>query len=85
MNPARLSTGIADPSDAIISLVHDEETSYELYLQVYSQIERTYDFIWEEQAQSRYGRSFELLSIKERNSIIRSYPKKISEADPVTF
>lgn len=80
---------IQDPSKssnfatkAIISLQNDVETSYNIYLQVYSIIRKAYKEMRTDLAKHRFDTPYEDLTTPERNEIIASLPIKISEADP---
>ena len=84
-NPNRDMDKPLAPSRAIISIQHDMETKYQTYLEVYSIIRGSYNDLREAMAKNIFNKTYEQLSIAQRNQIITVYPIKISEADPVNF
>ncbi len=67
---------------AVISLQHDQKTSYKAYISVYGSIKKAYEDMRSQLSQKLYNQDFEALSIKDRNMIIKRLPIKISEAEP---
>lgn len=84
------------PDKAIISLKHDRETSYGIYIEVQNELVAAYNFLRNREAERLYNRSFKsMLEEKERNQfspdeklndqiqrIKDLYPMKLSEAEP---
>lgn len=81
-NPEQSQSLPSRPDRAIISIRHHEETSYEAYLDIYSMIKQAYQQLREDEALSRYGLTFDLCSVEQRNAIRKLYPLRISEAEP---
>ena len=73
------------PRNTIISLQCNRQTSYDTYIQVYSQLKKAYNEIWEEEALIRYGFHFRDLNTKQKMEIHHDFPQVISEAEPVDF
>ena len=67
---------------AIISLQNDVHTSYEKYVKIYSYIHEAYSVMRNAMAQQLYETDYAQLSIKQKNSVLKKYPLKLSEADP---
>ncbi len=77
--------GPSAPKRAVISLQHDRGTSYAAYLQVYNALLSAYRELWQAEADRRYGKPLDLLSEERQNSIRRSIPMVISEAEPTAY
>lgn len=72
-----------NPLKAIVSLKTDRQTPYEIYINMLDELVGAYDELWEEAAQSRFGKSFEQLNDAEQAVVKKEiYPKKLSEAEP---
>ncbi len=82
MNPQQLTTLPSSPKKAIISLQNDRGTSYDTYLAVYNELKAAYRELWEETAQRRYGKEYEMLDDSRRKAIRNDIPLVISEAEP---
>ena len=67
---------------AIISLQNDVNTSYEKYVRIYSYIHEAYSVMRNAFAQKLYASDYAQLSIKQKNTVLKEYPLKLSEADP---
>ena len=80
-----LRTPGAVPGSRIVSLTHDRETNYGDYLAVYDALRAGYHAIWEELAQTRYGRRYDDLSKAEQTDIRARQPMVISEAEPTAL
>jgi len=85
MNPNKRDDMAQQPTKAIISLKNDRGTSYEIYLEVYNELKAAYNELREEEAQKRFGKSFEYLSKDDRKAIRADIPLVISEAEPTNF
>jgi len=82
---AFLLGGPSAPKRAVISLQHDRGTSYAAYLQVYNALLSAYRELWQAEADRQYGKPLDLLSEERQNSIRRSIPMVISEAEPTAY
>jgi len=85
MNPQKLDNMAEDPKKAIISIKNDRGTSYKTYLEVYNEIKAAYNELREEEAQRKYGKSFEYLNRDQQKEIRGKIPLVISEAEPTDF
>ncbi len=83
LNPQQRPDLSEKPSKAIISLKNDRGTQYETYLQVYNELKGAYNELWEEQAQSQFGKPYEELTREQRKEIKKFIPLVISEAEPI--
>jgi biopolymer transport protein ExbD len=70
------------PQKAIISILNDNGTSYEMYVAVYNQLKGAYNTLWEDESMSKFGRSYKDLNKEERKKVRKEYPMIISEAEP---
>lgn len=68
--------------NAIISIQNDINTSYEVYVKIYSQIHEAYSFMRNTMAQAKFQTEYAQLSIPQKNTILQKFPLKVSEADP---
>lgn len=83
MNPGALSTRPGSPRKAVVSLQHDRGTSYQAYLEVYSELMAAYRELWEEAALRRYQLPYQNLPAARQEQIRADIPLVISEAEPV--
>lgn len=76
---------------AIVSLKNDRGTSYDMYVQVYNELTAAYNEVRDEYAEQKYGKPYSEMDplfppdkdkIKE---VKEKYPKKLSEAEPVSL
>lgn len=81
-NPLRGKNKPLDSKNAVISLQNDANTSYEVYVKIYSQIHDAYLFLRNSMAQKNYHLDYAQLSIAQKNTVLKTYPLKLSEADP---
>ena len=81
-NPKQENDKPEDSKFAIISLQNDVNTSYEAYVKIYSHIHEAYATMRNIMAQKDYQSDYAQLSIPQKNSILKKYPLKLSEADP---
>jgi biopolymer transport protein ExbD len=70
------------PNQAVVSLTHDRGTSYARYLEVYDALKAGYSLMWDDLANRRFGKSYNLLGTAEQRSIRDEIPLVISEAEP---
>lgn len=70
------------PDQALVSLLNDNGTSYEMYLAVYNELRAAYNELWEARAQNEFGLSYEALNKTQQKTIRKAIPLVISEAEP---
>ena len=70
------------PDKAIISIQNDKSTTYEAYIDIYSQVQAAYKDMRNELAQARFATNFDELILSQKKEIAAAIPMKISEADP---
>ena len=75
-------TGVEASNLAVVSIINDSGTSYGKYLSVYNEVRAAYNERWDEDAQSRFGKSYKSLSKDEQRQIRDNFPLRISEAEP---
>jgi len=85
LNRSQNITCPENPRKAIVSLKNDRDTDYEVYLTVYNALKRAYDELWEEEAQSIFGKSYDNLKKEEIRMIKQKIPFVLSEAEPTAF
>lgn len=85
MNPSRREDLAVSPKKAVISLLNDNGTSYEMYIAVYNELKAAYNELWNDAAQAKYGRNYPDLTKKEKQTIRKGIPLVISEAEPTSF
>jgi len=85
MNPQGREDLAKSPKKAVISLLNDNGTSYQMYISVYNELKAAYNELWNDASQARYGRNYEDLTKKEKKSIRQEIPLVISEAEPTSF
>lgn len=64
------------------SLRSERATNYDNYLKVYQTLKSSFETVWEEEAQRRYGSSFTTLNKDQKKTITYSLPLLINEAEP---
>jgi biopolymer transport protein ExbD len=76
-------------SKAIVSLKNDRGTSYDMYVQVYNELTAAYNQVRDEYSMRTYGKKYTQLSPDREEEKIKDvkkkYPKKLSEAEPVSI
>lgn len=78
-------------TSAIVSLKNDRVTSYDMYVRVLNELTAAYNIVRNDYCMSKYGKPFAKLdplraSDKEKiKEIKKKYPKKLSEAEPVSI
>jgi len=71
---------------AIVSLKNDRGTSYDMYVQVYNELTAAYNEVRDEYSMSKYGVEYaKLRKESEIEDVKKKYPKKLSEAEPVSI
>ena len=84
-NPQKRSDLAENPKKAIISLKNDRGTNYETYLEVYNELQAAYNELREEEAQKRFGLSYDQCTTDQRRNIRNDIPLILSEAEPTSF
>jgi biopolymer transport protein ExbD len=82
MNPQKSDQLPSSPKKAVISIQNDRGTSYESYLEVYNEIKAAYNELWDEAAQRKYQKNYNLLKNELKTTIRAEIPLIISEAEP---
>jgi biopolymer transport protein ExbD len=71
---------------AIVSLKNARGTSYETYVQVYNELTAAYNEVRDEYSMEKYGKPYgKLRKESQRKDVKTKYPKKLSEAEPVSI
>ena len=81
-NPRKEKDKPIRTKDAIISLQNDVQTTYEVYVQIYSHIHEAYATLRNDLARALFRTDNDQLTIAQKNEILKEYPLKLSEADP---
>jgi len=81
LNPNQNNALPPRPDKAIISISSDDETSYERYVQVYSEIKKSYIEMWIERSRIMYGKPIEKLTREEIIQVKEIIPLNISELE----
>ncbi len=82
---ARNPSSSDNPGKAIISLVSDRGTSYDLFIAVQNELTAAYNELRDELARRTYGIDYESLTAEQQSQMDDAYPQKISEAEPVNL
>lgn len=69
-----------NPTKAVISLQTDNETHYNLYIQIQDELTKAYYELRANFAQQKYGKTPNELTIEELNVVREAYPFLVSEA-----
>lgn len=85
MNNGKDPNSSDSPKLAVVSILNDNGTSYESYITVYNQLKAAYNELWDERAQSIYGRPYEDLETNEQGKVREEIPLVISEAEPTNL
>ena len=74
---------------AVVSLKNDRGTSYDMYVQVYNELTAAYNDVRDEYSMREFGKLYTKLSTEREKEKIKQvkekYPKKLSEAEPVSI
>lgn len=83
-NPSNNPDLSESPLKAVVSLKNDKGTTYGAYISVQNELKRAYNELREEYSQAKFGRGYESLPKggKEQQEVLKTYPQKISEAEP---
>ena len=82
LNEEKTADRPSDPARAIISIQNDERTSYEAYIDIYSQIQAAYRQMRDQRAQRLFQTDYIDLPRADKMEVAAAIPMKISEADP---
>ncbi len=82
LNPSKRADLPSSPQKAVISIQNDRGTAYATYLEVYNEIRAAYKELWEEAAQRKFQKNYELLDASLKDKIRAEIPLVISEAEP---
>ncbi len=85
LNPTRSDQLAKSPTQAVVSLQNDRETSYKAYIAVYNELKAAYEELWNNQSLKVYGKDYRLLTIGAQRNIRNQFPQIISEAEPTNF
>lgn len=85
LNPAKREDLSEDPTEAVITLLNDNGTSYETYITVYNELKAAYRELWDEQAEKMFGRKYDSLTKENQAKVREVIPLVISEAEPSDF
>jgi len=81
MNPNFNKDFPPNPKKGLISITSDDETSYETYVQVYSEIKQAYIDLWKQEALLMYGKGVDYLTRDEVKKIKEKIPMNLSELE----
>ena len=81
-NPRMESDKPLQPDMAVISIQNDVNTSYEMYVNIYSHIHDAYGILRNTMSNEYFQKNYDQLSIGEKNIVLAKYPLKLSEAGP---
>ena len=74
--------GTYPTSKAIISLLNDRETSYDMYIRVQNELIKAVNQVREEFASANFGKTMLELTESQRDIVIAAIPTQVSEAEP---
>lgn len=84
-NPSKREDFSESPDRAIVTLLNDDGTSYEMYVSVYNEVKAAYNELWNEQADRMFGRKYDDLAKENQAKVREIIPLVISEAEPTKF
>jgi len=82
LNPHKSDDLPSSPTKAVVSIQNDRGTAYKAYLEVYNEIKAAYNELWEESAQQKFQKKYDLLEDHLKREIRDKIPLVISEAEP---
>lgn len=85
LNPQRRDDLSESSQDAIVSVKHDRGTEYGIYLEVFNEVEASYNELRDQVANQKFGKDYEFLTKEQRLEVREVIPKKLSEAEPTSF
>ncbi|MDL2296991.1 biopolymer transporter ExbD [Bacteroidales bacterium OttesenSCG-928-B11] len=69
-------------SKGVISLVNDQSTSYNMYVQVQNELQRAVNEIRDDVSSQYFGKKYDLLDTAFQRAVQKAVPMNISEAPP---
>jgi len=84
-NPERKEHLSERPTKAVVSLNHDRNTTYDVYLSVYNELKAAYREMWETESLRRYGKHYSKIGKSQQRAVRNLFPQVISEAEPSDF
>jgi len=72
-------------ADHVISLQNDATTSYKAYIAVQNELVRAYNELRDEAARKYFGKAYNELLPEQQEQINKTYPQRISEAEPKDY
>ncbi|MCR4964080.1 MAG: biopolymer transporter ExbD [Bacteroidales bacterium] len=83
----QLIEGIGDyaVSKGVVSLLNDQGTSYDMYVQVQNELQRAVNELRDETALQYFGKKFSVLDSAAQKSVAKAIPMSISEAPPMDY
>lgn len=72
-------------SKGVISLVNDQSTSYNMYVQVQNELQKAVNELRDQVASQYFGKKYELLDTAFQRAVQKAVPMNISEAPPSDF
>lgn len=81
-NPDGRSNLAESPQQAVVYLIKEQGTIYGHYLAVYNEIKQAYDELWEEEAQTQFGKSYADVNQEEKRVIRTTIPFMLVEPEP---
>ncbi len=97
-NPNRLETlpefkenveveffGLVDISKQVISLQHDQGTSYGIYIQAHDELSKAYNELRDELSLRKFGKRYEDVDADRQKAIREIFPNRVSEAEPKNY
>ncbi len=80
LRDAVVSMATVNREEHIVSIQADRQTSYEAYFKMQDAIVGAYHSLREQYANSRFGKSYAMLTSEERQQVNAYYPQRISES-----
>ena len=80
-NPEKSKDKPSRPKNALIALQNDRSCSYGKYIAIYNEIKAAYNEIWDNRAESLFGKKFAALNSRQRDVIKTEVPLVISESE----
>lgn len=68
-------------SSLLVTINSDENTSFDMYVNVYAELKKAYKEIWENESRQTFNKNLNELSREEFEIIKKKYPFRISEVE----
>lgn len=72
-------------SKGVISLMNDQSTSYDVYVQVQNELEKAINELRDKVSVQYFGKKFAILDTAYQSSVKKAIPMQISEAKPMDY